>query len=195
MKLSQTLWLVCLSFISGAVLAANPNIDPRCEGLTGAAFGLCNAATSMNCDDPQSAPNGCDRVADNFTQMTGETPPWTAYGCANNSDCAADELCRTPDGSCDSTGVCEKRPTVCYDAYVPVCTCDGVTTADNECYGRFDGYSIYYEGECGTDSPPVCGGVAGFECPSPLVCVDDPSDNCDPAQGGADCGGICVGAL
>jgi hypothetical protein len=37
-----------------------------------------------------------------------------------------------------------------------------------------------------------CGGIAGFQCPSGLVCVDDPHDGCDPNQGGADCGGICV---
>jgi hypothetical protein len=37
-----------------------------------------------------------------------------------------------------------------------------------------------------------CGGIAGFPCPEGLVCVDDPKDSCDPDQGGADCGGICV---
>lgn len=38
----------------------------------------------------------------------------------------------------------------------------------------------------------ICGGIAGFPCPAGKKCVDDPSDNCDPAQGGADCSGICV---
>lgn len=38
----------------------------------------------------------------------------------------------------------------------------------------------------------MCGGIAGFPCPDGMKCVDDPSDNCDPAQGGADCAGICV---
>ncbi len=37
-----------------------------------------------------------------------------------------------------------------------------------------------------------CGGIAGFECPTGKECIDDPSDTCDPAQGGADCFGICV---
>jgi hypothetical protein len=36
-----------------------------------------------------------------------------------------------------------------------------------------------------------CGGFAGIACAEGYVCVDDPSDDCDPAQGGADCGGIC----
>jgi hypothetical protein len=37
-----------------------------------------------------------------------------------------------------------------------------------------------------------CGGIAGLPCPEGLICVDDPKDSCDPDQGGADCGGICV---
>lgn len=38
----------------------------------------------------------------------------------------------------------------------------------------------------------MCGGIAGFPCPAGKRCVDDPSDDCDPARGGADCSGICV---
>jgi hypothetical protein len=36
-----------------------------------------------------------------------------------------------------------------------------------------------------------CGGFGGFPCPDGFVCVDDPSDDCDPDEGGADCGGVC----
>lgn len=39
---------------------------------------------------------------------------------------------------------------------------------------------------------PSCGGIAGIPCPGAGQCEDDPSDNCDPDQGGADCGGICT---
>jgi hypothetical protein len=39
---------------------------------------------------------------------------------------------------------------------------------------------------------PFCGGIAGIACPQGLVCTDDPQDDCDPDDGGADCGGICV---
>jgi len=36
-----------------------------------------------------------------------------------------------------------------------------------------------------------CGGLTGAQCPEGLTCVDDPKDDCDPDQGGADCAGLC----
>lgn len=45
---------------------------------------------------------------------------------------------------------------------------------------------------CVPDNKVVhCGGIAAFPCPGNGKCVDDPSDDCDPKNGGADCGGIC----
>ncbi|HMI90595.1 MAG TPA: hypothetical protein VK509_04490 [Polyangiales bacterium] len=49
---------------------------------------------------------------------------------------------------------------------------------------------------CEPTDPPVkdpqrCGGFGGFPCPGLGDCADDPSDDCDPKNGGADCGGIC----
>jgi hypothetical protein len=40
--------------------------------------------------------------------------------------------------------------------------------------------------------PGFCGGIAGFPCPPGLTCIDDPNDDCDPNQGGADCKGMCI---
>jgi hypothetical protein len=38
-----------------------------------------------------------------------------------------------------------------------------------------------------------CGGIANIQCHGQNEsCVDDPNDSCDPAHGGADCGGICA---
>lgn len=42
------------------------------------------------------------------------------------------------------------------------------------------------------DEAKQCGGIAGIPCPEGKKCVDDPSDDCDPTQGGADCQGVCV---
>ncbi len=42
------------------------------------------------------------------------------------------------------------------------------------------------------NSGPFCGGIAAIECPGAGSCVDDPSDDCDLDNGGADCGGVCA---
>jgi hypothetical protein len=39
----------------------------------------------------------------------------------------------------------------------------------------------------------ACGGLAGLTCPGEQFCIDDPSDDCSPNRGGADCIGMCVG--
>lgn len=41
-------------------------------------------------------------------------------------------------------------------------------------------------------TPTFCGGFAGLQCKDGRRCVEDPRDECDPKNGGADCGGICV---
>lgn len=48
--------------------------------------------------------------------------------------------------------------------------------------------------ESSASSARMCGGIAGFPCDGGFTCVDDPSDDCDPNAGGADCSGICVAA-
>lgn len=52
-----------------------------------------------------------------------------------------------------------------------------------------------HDGASGPPDPStgrVCGGIAGIPCPAGFTCVDNPRDSCDPAHGGADCGGVCV---
>jgi hypothetical protein len=44
---------------------------------------------------------------------------------------------------------------------------------------------------CVPDTKVPCGGFTGAGCPGLGTCVDDPSDTCDPNQGGADCPGLC----
>ena len=44
----------------------------------------------------------------------------------------------------------------------------------------------------GNNRPQMCGGIAGIACPQDYSCVDDTTDDCDPAKGGADCSGVCV---
>jgi hypothetical protein len=69
---------------------------------------------------------------------------------------------------------------------------DGVTmSGPGECMATDDGcaWDII---ECPKDVQPIaCGGIAGKQCPVGQTCVDDPNDDCDPNEGGADCGGTC----
>ncbi|KAF4975045.1 hypothetical protein FZEAL_8114 [Fusarium zealandicum] len=47
-------------------------------------------------------------------------------------------------------------------------------------------------GICAPIKAPKCGGFVGAKCPKGLYCYDDPTDSCDPENGGADCQGICL---
>lgn len=85
----------------------------------------------------------------------------------STDDCApatCDELV------CESGQHCELQEIVCITT-----PCDPIPTCVDD-----------------TTSPPFCGGFAGFPCPGQGECVDDPSDDCDPSMGGADCGGLCT---
>jgi hypothetical protein len=111
--------------------------------------------------------------------------------CRSNADCPAkDQFCSFEPGRCGGTGKCEARPEICPLIFRPVCGCDGKTYG-NSCEAAAAGVSVSHDGACRPQGP-FCGGIAGIPCPEDLACVDDPSDDCDPKNGGADCGGICV---
>jgi hypothetical protein len=78
---------------------ANPNADPRCQGLSGAAFGMCAAAIAVGCDG-ETVAAGCERIEDNFTQITGEVPPWTPL-----PKCPCGDIATFKDILVDATGL------------------------------------------------------------------------------------------
>jgi hypothetical protein len=147
------------------------------------------------CDD-QTYGNACAAAAAGVSvayegecRAEGQT-----CGGLTGAGCDEGEFCDYPPsaqcGAADQTGVCRAIPEACTDQYEPVCGCDDQTYG-NACYAAAAGVSVVSEGECGGDGPS-CGGIAGIACPGAGDCVDDPSDDCDPERGGADCGGICA---
>ena len=64
----------------------------------------------------------------------------------------------------------------------PLAGCSG-SSSDGRSSGDSDA-----EGALGVKH---CGGFAGTACSAGYTCVDDPSDSCDPTNGGADCPGVC----
>lgn len=150
---------------------------------------------------------GCDgRTHDNscFASMAGTSvahegactaPAGGACGGHQGLSCGEDMFCdyevEHMCGAADHTGTCQPVPEVCTAEFDPVCGCDNQTYS-NACRANAAGQAVFSVGACDDPVEVICGGFGGIECPSGLVCVDDPSDGCDPASGGADCGGVCV---
>ncbi|WP_417908928.1 hypothetical protein [Candidatus Electronema sp. PJ] len=120
-----------------------------------------------------------------------ESPPGKPCGSRGMTSCPADQYCKFEiDAKCgitDSPGICTPIPKLCLeDVYNPICGCDG-KNYNNACKAASEGVSVKNRGAC----EQMCGGIAGISCPDGQECIDDPTDNCNPAQGGADCPGIC----
>jgi hypothetical protein len=64
-----------------------PSVETVCDGLSGAAFGLCNAyCEAMDCDSPNhhASDEACARVKENYEKHTGEPLPCeVACPCAH----------------------------------------------------------------------------------------------------------------
>lgn len=111
-------------------------------------------------------------VFDDSPEVCACVPP-EVDACATVR-CAAGTICEVQDGS----AVCvPDEPNPCAAVLcAPGTTCE-VVGDDAVCTP--------------IESAPFCGGIAAFECPGAGTCVDDPTDDCDPENGGADCGGVC----
>lgn len=73
--------------------------------------------------------------------------------------------------------------------------CGGHTINPHACPDNYvcEGKQMAYDapGSC----TKRCGGFAGLLCDGTDICVDDPNDDCDSADGGADCTGVCRAAI
>jgi hypothetical protein len=91
MKYTMALAKMCVLTISAAVLfemtvlprgaaQADPPDFTICDGLSGAAWGLCRAGVAVGCaDDPPSGNSeACMSIEDNYAAVSGEDAPWIA---------------------------------------------------------------------------------------------------------------------
>ncbi len=155
-----------------------------CQGNCG------QKANDCWCDDQCSYYGDCcdDKVS------TCDAPVATACGGWLGDTCASDEYCHFEQsaicGFADASGTCQDKPQACTQIFSPVCGCDGQTYS-NSCMANSAGTSVNTIGACQPQAQ-MCGGFGNLACPSGLDCVDDPNDDCDPNNGGADCSGVCV---
>ena len=147
------------------------------------------------CDD-QTYGNACvAHSAGVSVAAEGECPSSNLCGVRGTPPCGEGQFCdfelEAQCGAADHPGTCAPTPEFCPEIFHEVCGCDGITYG-NDCFANAAGASVAHDGACEQPEPQFCGGFANLECPDGLTCVDDPDDGCDPAGGGADCGGICV---
>jgi hypothetical protein len=203
---------------SGQICVDNPNdsCDPNnggadCSGecivkqFCGGIAGI-QCPSGMNCvDDPTDSCDPNNGGADcGGMCVSAPAPP----ACTTNGDCICPALCKLcADGVTCATSQCVKGQCKC-NSFCPPSAC----TAATDCTGPLpkiacrlcsDGSSACPHWECDNGTcqinlgscppqPQACGGIAGIQCPSGMICVDNPTDSCDPTKGGADCPGECV---
>jgi hypothetical protein len=196
----------------GYVCADDPNCDPTTGVRCGQTCvpepppGFCGGIAGLPCpdgyecvDDPS---DNCD-PKNGGADCSGICQPVTRPSCASDADCpqlrVACGVCPDGTAACPSSvcvnGQCTvtmptcPEPKMCGDAASAVCPPGYVCANDPNCDPTT---GVRCAQTCVPAQPPgFCGGIAGLPCPDGYECVDDPSDECDPKNGGADCGGIC----
>ena len=161
--------------------------------------------------DGRTYSNSCEAAAAGVSvahRGPCEDPP---EDCASGEDCSRGSYCRTPEGDCDSEGVCTLRPELCVEIWDPVCGCDG-TTYGNVCFAAAAGVSVLHRGpcvptgncsdnsDCGGDAYCAkevgdCDGGLGRCSPRPEGCPEifDPVCGCDGKTYGNACEAAAAG--
>jgi hypothetical protein len=137
-----------------------------------------------------------------LSKIATECGGFAGLGCSNGAVCIdLPDSCDPSNGGADCAGMCVTTSPnsiqycggnrkACLSGYrcedIPGSGC----TLAEDCLGQCVPVMISLYA-----APPApggeCGGLAGKGCYPGMTCVDDPSDDCDPATGGADCMGIC----
>jgi hypothetical protein len=87
--------LVTALLIPRSASAQRHDQGSACDGLSGAAWGLCNAfCETLDCDgnNTKAAPQACSRILANFTQHSDEPIPCAPVECPCFAPAAVDEL-------------------------------------------------------------------------------------------------------
>jgi hypothetical protein len=116
-------------------------------------------------------------------------------------DCAETDVVKL----CNADGMCEAAVPECPEAaccdiadlpgFAGNAFCfEGATCCSDGTWQCNDGAG---NSTCAADAemcePTECGGFLALACPSgDFDCVDNPLDDCDPQNGGADCAGVCI---
>lgn len=157
--------------------------DAKC-----AEYGDCCADVQDSCDiDPNDDADECKVGSDDCGPGAECAPGICKMFCPGDlNDCCAPNQCVPTDTCAAQGGICLSSP---IDVTFPA-----------KCEADFD--MVTASGTCGAVNQTCCiektvdiiecGGFAGLQCPDGLACVDYPDDDCDPNNGGADCGGMCV---
>jgi hypothetical protein len=176
----QTLFLATAILLAPAATAQAGDADIVCDGLTGAAFGLCTAAVNVGCGEDGTASTGCTKIEEKYEQITGERPPWTssflckrtgAYcggiagiPCAENQFCADDpsDNCYSGElGNADCAGVCiVGTPDLCPRV--------ATVSPLSPYFNRFEGLEGYFPADldnvCESDANAVAAGCSDEVC-------------------------------
>ena len=139
--------------------------DVQCGGRT---VNPHQCPSNFVCEGPQLAVDGTGHCTQRCGGIAG-------LACSGTDICVDDpnDTCDPRSGGADCMGVCRAA------------ICSGVTS---RCAPGFQ----WDQFACNCVERTSCGGFAGFPCAPGKSCIDDARDNCDPANGGADCPGVCV---
>jgi eight-cysteine-cluster-containing protein len=154
-----------------------------CEGLSGAAFGLCTAAMNAGCDDEETRKPGCTKIEKKFEEKYGSFPPWVSpymckrpdrefddcggiagFVCATGEFCADDpfDACDPDAGGADCGGVCVIGSPEQCPRWATVSPVDLY-------YSRFEGLFDDFDNTCLTDADAFASGCSGEVCASEPV--------------------------
>jgi hypothetical protein len=134
---------------------------------------------------------------DPVSDATVDVASLPAGACYANADCEQTKFCQWgPHAACGAThdqGACMPLgPQFCSQLGFWVCGCDGHTYT-NECQTASRGIAVDYGGPCRAPAVHVACQISDdcpFDAEFPQYCVDDPTDDCDPAVSA--CPGVCV---